>query len=191
MNKINIGTNGFPYPMPVCLVGAAVNGVPNFMAVGWFARINFKPPIITIAISRARHTFKGIKDNETFSVNIPGTDLMAETDYCGIVSGKTHSKSEMFDVFYGELETAPMIAQCPLCMECRLIDSVNLPTHTLYIGEIIGTYTEEKFLTNGVPDIEKIKPFLLTMPDNNYWAVGEHLGKAWSIGSSLKKDGRQ
>jgi flavin reductase (DIM6/NTAB) family NADH-FMN oxidoreductase RutF len=74
-------------------------------------------------------------------------------------------------------------------MECKLVNPVDLPTNTLFIGEIFGTYTEERFLTDGKPDIHKIVPFTLTMPDNNYWGVGNHAGKAWSIGKNLKKMG--
>jgi flavin reductase (DIM6/NTAB) family NADH-FMN oxidoreductase RutF len=79
-----------------------------------------------------------------------------------------------------------MIQQFPLCMECKLVDEVDLPTNTLFIGEIIGAYTEERFLTDGKPDSRKMIPFTLTMPDNNYWEMGNNVGKAWSIGKNLK-----
>jgi flavin reductase (DIM6/NTAB) family NADH-FMN oxidoreductase RutF len=76
-------------------------------------------------------------------------------------------------------------------MECKLVNAVDLPTNTLFIGEIIGTYTEERFLTAGKPDISKMIPFTLTMPDNNYWGIGKNVGKAWSIGKNLKKEERK
>ena len=79
-----------------------------------------------------------------------------------------------------------MIQQFPLCMGCKLVDEVDLPTNTLFIGEIIGAYTEERFLTDGKPDSCKMIPFTLTMPDNNYWEMGNNVGKAWSIGKNLK-----
>ena len=116
-------------------------------------------------------------------------EMIEETDYCGLVSGRKTEKSELFKVFYGELKTAPMIKDCPLNIECKLYDIYELPTNPMYIGEIVAAYTEEKYLTDGKPDIKKINPFVLTMPDNSFWAVGEYLGKAWGIGKKLMKGG--
>ena len=81
-----------------------------------------------------------------------------------------------------------MIVECPLSIECRLLEVHDLPTNDLFIGEVIASYTEEKYLTDGDPDIKKIKPLLLTMPDNNYWKVGEHAGNAWKDGWDFKVD---
>ncbi|MBU2621654.1 MAG: flavin reductase family protein [Proteobacteria bacterium] len=187
MNKIRIDTNGvFLYPMPMVLVGALVEGKANFMAVGWASRVNFKPPLFAVALGH-HHTNKGIEENAEFSINIPGVQLIEKTDYCGLVSGSKTDKSEVFDVFYGELKKAPLIAECPICISCTVFNTVKLPFDTLYIGEPKEIFTEEKYLTDGKPDIKKINPFTLSMPDNNYWSVGENLGKAWSIGKGLKK----
>jgi flavin reductase (DIM6/NTAB) family NADH-FMN oxidoreductase RutF len=111
---------------------------------------------------------------------------MAQTDYCGLVSGWETDKSGVFKVFYGELETAPMIRQCPLCMECRLFNAVSLPSHHLFLGKVVATYADENCLTDGRPDLRKMDPFVLTMPDNTYWSVGEQAGKAWSIGKEFE-----
>jgi flavin reductase (DIM6/NTAB) family NADH-FMN oxidoreductase RutF len=186
MGKVKIDANACLYPMPMTLVGANVNNLPNFLAVAWAARVNFRPPMIGVALGKIHHTNAGIHGLRVFSVNIPGTDLLEKTDYCGIVTGKTTDKSKIFDVFYGELGQAPMIRECPLCLECRLVQAVDLPSNTLFIGEIVSAYAEEKMLTNGRPDVEKMDPFTLTMPDNCYWRVGEKAGQAWNAGKSLK-----
>lgn len=81
-----------------------------------------------------------------------------------------------------------MIKECPLSLECRLDDLYEMPTSTLFIGEIVSTYTEKKYLTDDKPDIKKINPAVLTMPDNNYWSIGENIAKAWNIGKNFKKD---
>jgi flavin reductase (DIM6/NTAB) family NADH-FMN oxidoreductase RutF len=187
MSKISIDTNAFVYPMPVVLIGATVGNKANFMTVGWISRVNFNPPLIAIAINKAHHTNKGIRENKTFSVNIPTADMLEITDYCGIVSGKKRDKSELFNVFYGESKTAPMISECSLSMECTVFQIVELPTNDLFIGEIVGAYSEEKYLTDGKPDIQKMNPIMLTMPDNSYWKAGALAGKAWSAGKALKK----
>jgi flavin reductase (DIM6/NTAB) family NADH-FMN oxidoreductase RutF len=191
MGRIKIDTNAFLYPMPMVLVGTAVENRANFMAVAWVSRVNARPPMIGVALGKSHYTNAGIHANKSFSVNIPGMDLIEKVDYCGLVSGKNHDKSQLFDIFYGELPNTPMIRQCPLCLECKLVNPVDLPTNTLFIGEIIGTYAEERFLTAGKPDISKMIPFTLTMPDNNYWGVGKNAGKAWSIGKNLKKEERK
>jgi flavin reductase (DIM6/NTAB) family NADH-FMN oxidoreductase RutF len=80
-----------------------------------------------------------------------------------------------------------MIRECPLSLECRLVNAVDLPTNSLFIGEIVGAYSEERYLTEGKPDIKKISPFTLTMPDNNYWKIGGNAGKAWSVGKNFGK----
>src|SRR5659263_71524 len=86
------------------------------------------------------------------------------TDYCGLVSGKTTDKSQVFETFYGELKTAPMVKECSLSLECKLIDRIDLPTNIFFIGEIIASYTDEKYLTDGKLDIKKMNPLLLSMP---------------------------
>lgn len=186
MQKLNIDTNVYLYPMPVVLVGVEVQGKPNFMTVGWVSRVNLKPPMIAIGINKAHYTPKGIQENGAFSINIPTRSMVEVTDYCGLVSGRTADKSELFKAFYGELHGAPMIAECPLNMECKLVDTVDLPSNYLFIGEIVGAYCGEEFMTDGNPDIKKIDPFLLTMPDKRYWGIGEFVAKAWSVGKERK-----
>lgn len=186
MDKIKIDSSAaFLYPMPMVLVGSVVEGKSNFMAVGWVSRVNYKPPLIAIALG-PHHTNKGIEVNKEFSINIPDVSLIKETDYCGIVSGKNTDKSKLFDVFFGDLGKAPLIRECPVCISLSLFETVKLPFNTLYIGEPKEVFTEEKYVTENVLDIKKLNPFTLTMPDNNYWAVGENLGKAWGIGKNLK-----
>ena len=184
MEKIKIDNNAFVYPMPMSLVGAVVEGRANFMAVGWVSRVNFKPPLIGVALG-PHYTNTGILEQKAFSINIPGILMIEKVDYCGLVSGGKMDKSDLFDVFYGDLKGAPLIMECPVCMACRLYDKVSLPYNTLFIGEIVEAYSEEQYLTDGSPDVKKINPFTLTMPDNNYWGVGENVGRAWGIGKRL------
>ncbi len=186
MDKINLGSTIPAYPMPVSLVGAHVDGKPNFLAVAWFTMVSYKPPRIAIALGKGHYTNPGIKENKTFSVCLPSEDMAEITDYCGIVSGKKNDKSEIFDLFYGELNTAPMIRDCPLNMECTLVEIVESSLNEIFIGEIVGTYTEERFLTDGKSDFKKIKPLILSQPDTSYWRLGEPLAKAWSIGKKYK-----
>ena len=100
---------------------------------------------------------------------------------------KKHDKYNLFELFYGELDTAPMIMTCPLTLECKLVHTHEMPTNYLFIGEIVGSYSEEWYLDNGKIDFTNLDPLILTMRDNNYWKLGDNAGKAWSEGKSIRE----
>ncbi len=187
MAKLELEPNRVPYPMPCSLVGAVVNGKPNYLAVAWFTMANPTPPYLLAALNKAHYTNLGVKENGTFSLNIPSADLAQVLDYCGLVTGHKTDKSQVFESFYGKLKTAPMIKECAVNVECRLVQTVDLPREELFIGEIVGVYTEERFLTDGVPDLRKINPILLLQGQRRYAAIGADIGPAWEIGKGWKK----
>jgi flavin reductase (DIM6/NTAB) family NADH-FMN oxidoreductase RutF len=187
MGKIEIDKSRVFYPMPCSLVGAKVAGKPNYLTVAWFTMVNPDPPYVAVAMNKAHYTNSGIKENETFSVNIPSVQMAEVMDYCGMVSGSKVDKAGLFETFYGKLETAPMIRECPFSAECRLVQIVELPGEELFIGEIVATYCEESCLTEGVPDLKKIHPLVLLMPDRKYLALGQEIGPAWKMGKKFMK----
>lgn len=187
MEKIAIGAKTFLYPMPVILVGANIGGKANYLTVAYCGIVQHVPAMIEVTLTRTHHTCGGIRENGTFSVNIPSETMAQATDYCGIASGRDTDKSVLFETFYGKLETAPMIRQCPLNLECRLADTLDYGgTNEVFIGEIVEVYAAEEYLTDGLPDIRKIKPIIFSMHDNTYWKVGEYLGRAWDLGKKLR-----
>ncbi len=189
MSKIAMGPQTLIYPMPVLLIGSNVDDKPNFMAAAWGGIANGEPPMISVAIRHTRHTFKGIRQNSTFSVNIPSADMVREADYCGITSGSTVNKVEacQFKAFYGKLSNAPLIEQCPINLECKVMHILDLGSHSLVVGRIEESHISEKCLTDGKPDVSKIKPMSYIMsPATQYQALGEVLAKAFSIGKELK-----
>jgi len=174
--------------MPVLLVGANINGKANFMVAAWGGIANGNPPMISVAIRPQRHTLTGINQNMAFSINVPSVDLIKETDYCGIISGSEVDKADVcnFELFYGKLESAPLIAQCPVNLECTVAHILDLGSHSLVIGKIEETYVSEDCLTDGKPDIDKIKPFsCITQPAGEYRAIGEFIAKSHSVGREL------
>ncbi|HNX90240.1 MAG TPA: flavin reductase family protein [Candidatus Omnitrophota bacterium] len=185
MGKKKLENSAFIYPMTMVLIGAEVDGKPNFMAAAWATRVNYQPAMVGVALG-SHYTNKGIEDHKMFSVNIPGIDIMAKVDHCGIKSGAKADKSKIFKTYDGELAHAPMIEDCPVSMQCKLVKTVPLGVDTLYIGEIAGVYSEDRFLVNGQPDVEKVRPFMLTMPDNKYWTLGKQIGSAWKSGLEIK-----
>lgn len=190
MNKTVLGPKTLIYPMPVLLVGANVNDRPNFMAVAWSGIACDEPPMISVAIRHRRHTLKGLRQNQTFSVNVPTSDMAAEADYCGIVSGAKADKVKAckFNIFYGKINTAPLIEQCPINLECKVVHVLDLGSHSLVIGRIEETWVSDDCLTDGKPDIDKIKPFAyIPSLTTQYHKIGEVIGKAYSIGKKLEQ----
>jgi flavin reductase (DIM6/NTAB) family NADH-FMN oxidoreductase RutF len=187
MKKIAIAPGLFSPTMPVALVGAQVDGKPNFMTAAWLARVNFDPPMVAVALNAGHLTARGILQNKTFSVCLPGVSLLEKTDYCGIVSGARADKSDLFEVFYGELETAPLVEECPLSAECVLAQTLELPSNLLFIDTVAAVHADPAALSDGQPDPAKLDPLLLSMPDNHYRALGPAIGKAWSSGRSFRK----
>lgn len=187
MDKVIIQKDLFCLPWAQTILGTHHQGKPNFMALDWLTRTNYQPAMLGICVSKRNLSHEAIHETGEFSINLPTVDMIEITDYTGIVSGKDVDKSILFKVFYGKLKRAPMISICPLTMECKLYKTVDLPTNSFFIGEIVDIYSEAKYLKDGKPDIEKIKPFLLTMPDNRFWAVGECIGHAWMDGLSLRE----
>jgi flavin reductase (DIM6/NTAB) family NADH-FMN oxidoreductase RutF len=138
--KVEIGAKNCLYPLPTTLVGALVNDKPNYITIAHVGIMDLGS--ISLGMGKAHHTNAGIRKNGTFSVNIPSVKMVKETDYCGLVSGKTKDKSGVFKTFNGKLKTAPMNDQCSINMECKLIKTVDFPTHDVFVGQIEATYCD-------------------------------------------------
>jgi flavin reductase (DIM6/NTAB) family NADH-FMN oxidoreductase RutF len=184
--KIKLGPKNCLYPLPTTLIGAIANGKPNFIAIAHVGIMDLGS--VSIGMAKTHYTNKGIKENKTFSVNIPSENMVEKTDYCGLVSGREVNKGELFETFYGKLKTAPMIEECPINMECELIKTVDFPNHDIFIGRIVETYCDDKVLENEVIDFSKVKPILFVMNDRSYWKLGGKLARAWNVGKKLKQN---
>jgi flavin reductase (DIM6/NTAB) family NADH-FMN oxidoreductase RutF len=182
--KIKIGPKNCLYPLPTTLIGANINEKPNFTAIAHVGIMDLGS--VSLGMAKPHYTNTGIKENKTFSVNIPSEKMVKETDYCGLVSGRQVDKSELFTTFYGILKTAPMIKECPINMECQLINTVDFPKHDIFIGRIVETYCDDNVLKNGVVDFSIVKPILFVMNDQSYWKLGGKFAKAWNVGKNLK-----
>ena len=189
MEKIKLSTESICYPMPCVLVGVNIGGKPNYLTIANFSAVSIKPAYLIVSMNKAHYSNSGIKENGTFSVNVPSAAMADATDYCGLVSGKNNDKSAIFETFYGKLKTAPMIKECPYNVECKLIQMVDLPANELFIGEIIAAYSDERYLKNGLPDLRLMTPFILSMPERKYLGLGTEVGPAWEIGKKLIKKG--
>jgi len=186
LDKRKMGALQLLNPRPAVLVGTFIDDKPNFITVSWAGITSASPPTMSIAIRNIRYSLKGILQNKTFSVNIPSTDLVKETEFCGNVSGADYNKVEEcgFKIFNGKIKNAPLIAQCPINIECEVLQNINIGDHSLFIGEIVETYISEDCFTNDNPDINKIDLLCfctLTSKSMGYYKVGEFLAYNGSI----------
>ena len=164
-------------PLPVALIGALVNGRPNYLVIGYISPFNFGKHIF-FSLFKKRYTRIGILEQMTFSVNIPSENLLEKVKLCGSKSGRDYDKSSLFDTFYGELQTAPMIRESPLNMECKVTEILDYEANDGIIGEVVGSYADEQVLTDGKLDLRKAHPLVwATGGDFNYYQLGNRIGE--------------
>ncbi len=186
MKKTKLGPDTLLYPMPAVLVGAMVEGKSNVMTAAWCGITASKPPALTVGLQKQRHTLKGIETHKVFSINVPSTDLVEKVDFCGIYSGRKRDKSDLFKVFYGALEHAPLLEECPVNLACRVIQTLDMGSHMLVVGEIVETHVSEACMSDGKPDPVKIDPLIYTTGTQEYRRLGGVVAKAFSAGKTLK-----
>jgi flavin reductase (DIM6/NTAB) family NADH-FMN oxidoreductase RutF len=98
------------------------------------------------------------------------------TKVCGSKSGHEFDKSSLFDTFYGELETAPMIKQVPINIECEVTEILDYDQNDGIIGKVVKSYVDSEYLTDGKLDWRKVHPILwATGGDFNYYRLGERI----------------
>ncbi len=185
VSKLKFGPGNILFPVVTVLVGTNVGGKPNYITIG--AVGYFSLDMISISVARNHYSTPGIRENGTFSVNQPSASMVKKLDYCGLHSGRKVDKAALFETFYGELQTVPMIKECPVNLECRVIQTMERSTNTIFIADIVQTYVDDNCLIEGAPDISKIdpvfySPIITTMNYGSYFKLGDYLAEAWKIG---------
>jgi flavin reductase (DIM6/NTAB) family NADH-FMN oxidoreductase RutF len=187
--KVKLGNLPYIYPIPIVLAGAMVDGRPNFTTIGDVGLMGINPAIVFISSHTGHHLNKGILQTGCFSINIPSTDLLPLVDYCGQVSGRDVDKSALFEVFFGDLELAPLIQDCPVNLECRMIKDFCIQHRQIFIGEVIQTHVDDVCVSVLEPDpvlvdLVKLDPILYAL-DNRYYRVGPPIGTGYQEGDKL------
>ena len=187
--KKQINKTNALYPSLTTILGTTVNNRPNFITIAHVGIMNHgDPQYISFGVSKTHFSNQGILENRVFSVNIPSTGFVVETDYFGIVTGKSTDKSKVADIYYEEFEHAPLITQCPVNMVCRLARTIDFETHDIFVGEIVATYADEDVLNNDKIDIKQLDPLLFDMSSIKYWSLGNEVAGAWNAGKALKRE---
>ena len=113
--KKNIGNALALYPTPIVVVGAMVNGKPNWVLVGHLGIMGHDHVMVSLA--QPHYTDRGIRENRQLSINIVDEALLARADRAGCISGAAADKSELFDYVLSGAGV-PMITDAPVVMEC-------------------------------------------------------------------------
>ena len=186
MSKVK--TNVVSFSVPISIAGSIINGKINYATYGCFGLLSPRPTIyVYIGSVEPHYTNTGIKENGYFSINIPSVEQMRETDYVGLVSGRDTDKSTVFKSFFGSVDNAPLIEECPINMLCKLTKTVDLPGRDIFIGEVLETYVNEECVTDGKLDFMKINPLLFTSADASYWELGKIVGSGYKEGKTMIK----
>ena len=193
MSKTKLGSVPWVYPIPIVLVGANVDGKPNFAEVGDCAIMGIRPAMVVVSLGETHHTTCGIDASGVFSINFPSTQLLGLTDYCGMVSGKDVDKSDLFSVFEGEQTRVPMIEECPLNLECKVREVVQIRHRRMFIADVLECYVSEEFAVQEdgktrVADLPTLDPILYSL-DNRYYCVGGAIGTVYQEGVRHKAEG--
>ena len=131
-------------PVPVVLVACAHDELgANVLTIAWCGVDCSKPPIIHVSIRPDRFSYRMIKESGAFTVNFPTSDMVEQVDLCGTVTGAERNKFELAGLtpVPAKLVTAPLIAECPVNIECRVHSKLELPTHDWIVGEPVACHT--------------------------------------------------
>ena len=172
-------------PVPVVLVTSKYNGVENVFTVAWTGTICSDPAMTYISIRKERYSYDLIKNSKRFCINLVNEDLVYETDYCGVRSGKNENKFEKMKL---EKENAknfdcPIIKKSPVVIECELTNIIGLGSHDMFMAKILSVDIDKQYMDeNGKFDMQKCN--LVAYSHGEYYKLGEKIGK---FGYSVKK----
>ncbi len=184
--KKSLGARTILFPTPVLVIGTYDDkGMPDAMVAAWGGICCSQPPCMAISIRRQRHTYIGLTQRKAFTISIPSAAQVREADYVGIYSGSDEDKFAATGLtpVRGEFVDAPYVGEFPLVIECRVIHTIDLGTHTQFIGEVKNVLADEQTLNEkGLPDIQAVDPLIFAPADQKYYRVGGMVADAFSVG---------
>jgi flavin reductase (DIM6/NTAB) family NADH-FMN oxidoreductase RutF len=190
--KAKLGPIALIYPIPIALAGANVKGRANFATIGDCGIMGLNPALVYISLHVDHYTTKGVLENHAFSINFPPSELLSLVDYCGIVSGRQVDKSTLFKVFYGELGSVPMIEECRVNLECRVVKGFRIEQRQVLVGRVVQTYIDPAFVEEQdgrhvVADMQQLDPIIYAL-DNRYYRIGDSIGVGYQEGRSISDE---
>lgn len=132
-------------PLPVVLVSCAYNGEDNLITIAWTGIVNTNPPLTYISVRKSRKSHEMILKSGEFVINVVNEDIVRATDFCGVTSGRNVNKFDECGLKRerGNIVKAPLVAESPLNLECRVIEVKEFQSHDMFLAEIISVHGEE------------------------------------------------
>jgi len=168
------------FPLPVTLVTCrARKGDPaadNIIPLSWVGILDHAPHTVSISIGKQKHSARVIGERGEFGLCVASVELMKQVDRCGHTHGDRTDKFAMTGltkVAPVKID-APLIAECPVGLECRVTQTIDLATHRVFVAEVLCTHVADTALgPDGSPDLERMHA--LCYADGTYWALGKPL----------------
>ena len=175
------------YPVPAVMVSCGREGeTPNIITVAWAGTICSDPAMLSISVRPERYSYDIIRETGEFVVNLTSKELTRATDWCGVKSGRDVDKFREMNLTAApavHLKCAPIIAESPVNIECKVKDVLELGSHHMFIAEVAGVQVSEKYM-NETGKFELNKLGLVAYSHGEYFELGEKIGK---FGYSVKK----
>lgn len=149
MGKVSFKPGTMLSPLPVIM--ASCGDSPenyNIITIGWTGIINSEPPMTYISVRKSRHSHHIIERTGEYVINLCNEDLAFATDFCGVRSGRDMDKFEVMNLtpVEGEFVKAPLIKESPINLECKVTQVLELPTHDVFIAEIVKVHVDEELV---------------------------------------------
>lgn len=175
------------YPLPAVMVSCGDQPSNyNIVTVAWTGTLCTDPPMCYISLRPERHSYDLIKRTGEYVINLTTADLAQATDWCGVRSGRDYDKFKILHLTpqTAQIVKAPLIAESPLNIECRVEEIRPLGTHHMFISRVVAVNAEEKLIdkATGAFQLNHTRP--LAFSHGKYYALGEKLG---GFGFSVKK----
>lgn len=182
MAKIARPPGNLLFPLPPCLVTCGPPERPNIITLTWAGSLNSEPPVMGVSIRPSRYSHPLVQSSGEFAINIPTVAQLGAVDYCGRVSGRAGDKfaaTGLTPVPARVIGTA-LIAECPVSLECRVVETVRLGSHDLFLGEVVAVEAEEGILDpQGEIDLGRADP--IAYGGHAYWSLGRLLGRQGQV----------
>ena len=191
--KTNLKLRAFVAPTPTVVAAAYdADGTPDACTLAFVMPSSHKPPCVTIAINatQRRKTLASILASGAFTVNYPSMSQVEQADYLGVESGYDASKLSAlgYTATRGEASGAPIIDQMPLALECKVVHTVTVGSHTQVTGEVVNIVADEAVVgDNGRVDLELLNPIIYDEEAVAYHSLGPITSDAFKPGVALRK----
>lgn len=176
-------------PVPAVLVSCGNMEKPNLFTVAWTGITNTQPPKTYISVRKSRHSYSLIKESGEFVINLTTAAMVKAVDFCGVRSGKDIDKFAHCGLTAIEATevSAPMVAESPLSIECRVTQMIELGTHDMFLADILSVSAEESLIDrNGRLMLDAAD--LTAYCHGEYFTLGKKIGKfGFSVQKKKKK----